>query len=228
MAYRETFRPLKITAYFRTGVACDRWLPLDGIVLYQATRDRYGQRHASLPGGDAGVSDSASTPLKLVGYGTPDWYYACSWAQPQPWWMAEGQDYWNKRFDQSYSSLVDFGEKRGKVIIEQGKYKAYHMPLFYYAAQKVEWYCIGDKKWLEQLLSTCTHIGKKTVQGWGRVLRWEVEPWPEDWSEWRDGRLTRGLPFPAAMEKGPVNLAYYGLRPPYYQKANQRALAVPE
>ena len=78
--------------------------------------------------------------------------------------------------------LVDFQGKRGKVIIEQGRYKAYHMPVFYRVAEQVEWYCVGDKARIEALLSTVTHIGKKRAQGWGRVIRWEVEPWPKDWS----------------------------------------------
>jgi CRISPR type IV-associated protein Csf3 len=138
----------------------------------------------------------------------------------------EGCDYWNKRFDSRYADLVDFGGRRGKVIIEKGPYKAYHMPIFYRAALWVEWYCVGDKAAIEYLLSTVTHIGKKTSQGWGRVIRWEIESWPEDWSVWRGDRLMRGIPVEDVGGK-PFRLLYYGIRPSYWQRENQMPLAVP-
>lgn len=219
------FEPLRITAHLRAGVAADRWLPLDGILLYQACREALGPQDVTTPGGSA-VPGGIGMPLQVRNAGTDDWYYACSWAQPQPWWCAEGRDHWNKRFDSGFASLVDFGNRRGKVIVEQGQYKAYHMPLFYYAALQVEWYAVGHRDSIARLLSTCMHIGKKGAQGWGRVARWEVEPWPADWSTWRDGRLTRGVPSFEAPQVG--SFLHYGLRPSYYRRENQRLLAVPE
>jgi len=228
MAWRESFEPLRITAYLRTGVISDRWLPLDAILLYQASRQRLGPQRRTIPGGES-EGKAVSMPLQIVHPGEPDWYYTCSWAQPQPWWIEEGRDYWNKRFDQSFAYLVDFGYRRGKVIIEKGRYKAYHMPVFYYAALRIEWYCIGDRTGIEELLSTVTHIGKKRSQGWGRVSRWEVESWPEDWSIWRDGRLMRGIPVQDVCDSDKAfHLQYYGVRPSYYRQANQLPLAMPD
>lgn len=225
MGYRETFESLRITAHLRTPVVADRWLPLDAILLYQISRQRLGPQVATLPGGEP-ASEAISMPLAI--HGKPHWYYACSWAQPQPWWLAEGRDHWNKRFDTGFAHLVDFRRRRGKVIIEQGRYKAYHMPIFYRVAIRINWYCIGDKREIEQLLSTVTHLGKKRSQGWGRVIKWEIESWPHDWSVWRDGRLTRGVPPQDVEGKGSFNLLHYGLRPSYYRKQNQMLLAMPE
>jgi len=227
MTWRDSFEPLRITAHLRTPVVADRWLPLDSILLYQVSRDRLGVQYATAPGGDPGA-EALSMPLLKIHHGEDDWYYACSWAQPQPWWLAEGKDHWNKRFDSKFADLVDFGNRRGKVIIEQGRYKAYHMPIFYRVALQVEWYCVGDRQEIQYLLSTVTNLGKKRSQGWGRAIRWDIEPWGHDWSVWRDGKLTRGVPVRDVEGKGVFDLLFYGLRPAYYRPQNQTLLAMPD
>jgi len=225
MAYRDTFEPLRIMAYLRTGIVADRWFPLDSVIWYQAHRLALGPEVMTTPGGNS-QKHKVSIPLKII-HRPENWYFACSWAYPQPWWIVEGRDHWNKRFRSNLSHLVDFENRRGKVVIEQGRYKAYHMPIFYKAALRIEWYCVGDKREIESLLSTVTHIGKKTAQGWGRVIRWAVEPWPEDYSVWREGRLMRGIPPEDAAGQGVFPLANYGIRPSYYRRENQMTLAVP-
>ena len=235
MAYRDQFdmEPLRITAHLRTDVVADRWLPLDAILLYQANRQALGPEIATLPGG-VDTQGASTLPLEIIHPGRKIWYYACSWAQPQPWWVAEGQDHWNKRFDQGFAHLVDFGGRRGKVIIEQGRYKAYHMPVFYRVAEEVEWYCVGDKARIGALLSTTTHLGKKRSQGYGRVIKWEIESIEQNWSIWKDNKLTRGVPQDDALqliqEHGKFelfNVIHYGIRPSYYRKDNQMMLAMP-
>jgi hypothetical protein len=233
MGYSDSLQPLRVTAHLRTAVVSDRWLPLDAILLYQASRERFGVQVATMPGGEPEMQD-VSMPLKIIHPGMAYWYYACSWAQPQPWWVAEGLDHWNKRFDQGFAYLVDFQGRRGKVIIEQGRYKAYHMPVFYRAADKLEWYCVGDKERIGALLSTVTHIGKKRSQGYGRVIKFSVEHISENWSVWKDGRLTRGIPqgdmLQLVQKYGkfePFNIIHYGIRPSYYRSENQMMLAIP-
>lgn len=237
------FEALRVTARLRTGVICDEYLPLDGILQYQALRELLGPRDYSLPGGAIGPGPmpAFTLPLRVCYLGGTRregaWrWYACSFAMPQPdpmtgqsgWWMTEGQDHWNKRFDQSYASLIDFAGKRGRVIIEQNRYRAYHMPVFYRVAEQIQWYCVGDLKEIERLLATVTHVGKKASQGWGRVIEWQVERWPEDWSCWRENKPMRALPASEAAERGAmVNLRYYGLRPSYYDHKNQMLVAVP-
>jgi CRISPR type IV-associated protein Csf3 len=102
------------------------------------------------------------------------------------------------------------------------------MPIFYKAALWVRWYCVGDKTEIARLLSTCTNIGKKSSQGWGRVARWEIDQSiGEDWSIWKNGCLMRGIP---AFEKpaGHVgNIALYGVRPSYWDRRNQIMLVLP-
>jgi CRISPR type IV-associated protein Csf3 len=228
MAYRDRFQfePLRITAHLRTNVIADRWLPLDGILLYQACRAQLGPQAMTTPGGMDNPLGASTLPLAIIHPGRREWYYACSWAQPQPWWVTEGQDHWNKRIDVGFADLIDFQGRRGKVIVEQGAYKAYHMPVFYRVADRIDWYCVGDRIEIERLLSTVTHLGKKAAQGWGRVREWVIESWPVDWSAWREGHLTRGVPLEDAA--GARDLLLYGVRPSYYRSNNQMLLVLPD
>lgn len=223
------FEPLQITAVLRTAVIADRWLPLDGILLYQQTRAGLGSQALSTPGTSnlaqpkGELMRGGKLPIKTVH--SREWYYRCSWAQ---WSVSvEGRDYWNKRYDNDLSDLVQFDDRRGTVNNLAGAYKAYHQPVFYRSALWVRWYCVGDRAEIMRLLSTCTHIGKKSVQGWGRVLRWEIEPIAEDWSIWKDGKLMRGIP---AFEKPAGydgNIALYGVRPSYWDRRNQIMVLLP-
>lgn len=220
------FEPLRVTARLRTPVVADPWLPLDGILLYQACREQLPEQAMTTPGEIDAAAAEVQLPLAVVHAGRADWYYACSWAQPQPWWAAEGQDNWNKRLDVSLASLVDFGGRRGRILTGEGTYRAYHMPIFYRVARWIEWYCVGDRAEIATLLAAMTHIGKKIAQGWGRVIEWRIEPMTEDWSVRRDGRLTRGVPM-ADAGNNILNALLYGLRPPYYHRENQMLIVMP-
>lgn len=238
------FENLKITTYPICGIISDAHLPIDGILYYQAYRDAYGPEDLSYPGETSSGIGEVYMPLRRLneaydgfryadgaplwaGVPQPDlaqrseaWYYAASFAQ----WSApvvEGVDYWNKRFDQSLSDLVDFGNRRGKVIIEQGEYKAYHMPVWYRHALSVSWYVVGDGAEIERLLSCVTHIGKKGSQGWGHVRGWTVAPWHADWSVWGEsGQLMRAIP-----DAGGI---LTGIRPSYWARRNQLRCRLPE
>jgi CRISPR type IV-associated protein Csf3 len=222
MPSRKAHTPLRVRAWLRSGVVADRFLPLDGILFYQAQRDRYGPADVSLPGTYTGVEETI-LPLSIARQGRPDWYYQCSWAQ-WPEHTVEGADHWNKRFDQSLAQYVDFQGKRGRILVGEGRYKAYRMPVFYRAALWVDWYCQGNQAGIEALLRCVTHIGKKGAQGWGRVIRWEVEPAPEDYSVWRGKTLMRGVP---ADEAPGREVLRYGIRPSYWNPDNQWLLALP-
>lgn len=224
MAYRDRFtlEPLRVRAYLRTAIVADAYLPLDGVLLYQAHRDQDGPNDYTLPG-DYTRQGISTLPLGIVHPGRRQWYYQCSWAQ----WSkgsTDGIDHWNKRFDQSLAALVDFAGKRGKIIVSEGDMKAYHMPIYYRAALWVEWYCVGDKPAIDYLLRAATHLGKKGSQGWGRVARWEVQPVGDDYSVWYGKRLMRGVP-PQDAPGYPQGV--YGIRPSYWNRANQMLLALP-
>lgn len=212
------FTPLRVTAWLQTPVVTDGTLPLDGILFYQACRDRLGERVASEAGAGGGAG-GAPVRLLIKRRGQPDWFYACSFAQ----WrtpLADGLDHWNKRLDTAYAHLL---ERAGRVIVEKGAYKAYHHPIRYRAALAVDWYCVGDADWIGAMLRTVTHVGGETGQGWGAVLRWEVAPWDQDWSvAGPGGRLMRAVP---DLERGTLHCGY---RPSYWLAANQARCRVPD
>jgi CRISPR type IV-associated protein Csf3 len=222
--------PLRVRAWLRSPVVADQWLPLDGALFYQSARADLGERVVTISGASLDPQPKGEAMrggrLPLAYVHARDWYYKCSWAGWGP--HADGVDYWSKRFDNPLADLVDFRSKRGKIDTSAAEYKAYRMPLFYRSALWVEWYCVGDADRLAPLLHMITHLGKKTSQGYGRVSRWEIEPWPEDWSVWRDGKLMRGIPrYHWPRERGVPVVGLYGIRPPYWDKRNQMELVMP-
>jgi CRISPR type IV-associated protein Csf3 len=225
------FENLKITAWLQTPVVCDRdaFLPIDGI-LYQAhVREIIGEPQlVSRP--NASIVPEAldrenPLPIKKVGvrqnwYDGHIWHYAASFAQ----WrdrIAQSAGFWTKRFDAAESGLVDFGKRLAKVNTAKGAYKGCQMPVFTRHSRFVEWFVVGDKKRIRRLLRFCTAIGKKTSQGYGAVLKWEVHNWRWDWSIYDcRGRLMRAVP----AEKGTL----YGIRPSYWNPKHQFPCRLPE
>gem|GEM_PF-698079 len=223
-----TFEPLRVRAHLQAPVVGDAYLPLDGLIFYQIHRHDLGAEVMTLPGEKVDTGNRSRTPMPFEkrrpasdsGLSRHAWYWASSFAQ-WPAHTAEGKDHWNKRFDDRYADLVDFGKRRGKVITGRGDYKAYHMPVFYRHALYVEWYCMADKSELERWLPFCTHLGKKYSQGWGAVLGWEVMAWPEDWSErGPGGKIMRALPVTEGGRR-------YGIRPSYWNRRHQFPCLLP-
>lgn len=219
-----TFRPLRIRAYLQTGVISDQFLPLDGIVYAQIVREQMGERYMDLPGASTipeGVGIGRRMPFRKALKEDDAYFYKCSFAQ----WheaTAEDRQTYSKRFDLHRSDLIDFGKTRAVVDTQRGQYKAYHIKVYYRHAHYVEWYVDGDRQELERLLSFCTHIGKKTAQGWGAVLRWEVIEWAEDWSVRGYGnKLMRAVPV-----RG--NGFLYGVRPSYWLPKHQFPCKMPD
>lgn len=219
------YEPLRITARLQTPVICDDRLPLDGVLFYFAMRERHGFEISTVPGhAIIGEDGDKRRIVPLAVYyrnarGIDYWFYRCSFAC----WVgtvAEGRDYWVKRFDQQYSSTVDFQGRRGKVVTKSGKYKGYRMPVFTRHALAVRWYAVGDKAETERLLNFCTNLGKKSSQGYGSILEWTVDAIEDDYSvRGRGGQLMRAVP----SESGLLT----GFRPSYWSPENQAICQLP-
>lgn len=204
----EQFKQLRIRAYLQTGVISDQYMPLDGILYFQMVRDRFGEKAVSKPG-ESNIREGAgiTLPIKKGGPRDNTWFYHCSFAQ-WPKETIEDQTFYVKRFDLEHTSMLSHETRR--VRVNAGTYKACHVNVYYRHAGYVEWYCVGDPFKIEQLLKFCTHLGKKTAQGWGSVKEWEVMEWPEDWAIRGPGnRLMRAVPV-----HGDGFL--YGVRPSYW------------
>lgn len=244
-------QPLQITAYLAGSISLARPsdLALDGILATQVLRRHYGDGFYTLPDPNEHL-EFARLPLALrgrpsdaveqaeTGYTLWDsathardeslWYWACSSAQMN----VQGRDtqYWNKRFDvqPGLSDHIDFGGRVEKILIEQGRYKAYHMPIPTLITDKVVWYAYGDGEEIKRLLSDVAAIGKKRVQGQGHVIKWQVEPIPNDCSEWRDGHLMRPIPGPLVdlATVTPHDIQHCAFRAPQWHPLNQAMCVV--
>ena len=104
------YEPLKITAYPRTGIEADAYLPIDGILYYHAMQREYGPQLITTPGQVASV---ASVPLPLARAGAGEaWFYAASFAEWGP--HSDYGAFWVKRFDRQHADLVDFAGRRAR------------------------------------------------------------------------------------------------------------------
>jgi len=222
-------QPLRIQAIMQDGriAGTEPWFPLDSILA--AAWMRRNHPEAFYNAGSHMLANEliiADLPFARRGAGE-DWYWACSFNAETP--LHEYVMYWHKRFDDHLEKYIDFGRRRGKVDTKSGKYKAYRMPLVIQLFDQLTWYAVGDLEDVLKLCSTVTHIGKKSAQGLGAVDYWTVEPWPEDWSEFRDGRLMRAIPVELGLPEGVTGrMTQQGIRPPYWHSEHQRVCYTPE
>ena len=163
--------------------------------------------------GESSIREGAGLylPFKLAGDRDDNtWFYNCSFAQ----WssdMVEDNSFKVKKLD--FMEYQNYLNTDKKIAIASGKFKAYHIKIYYRHCSYVEWYCIGNPHDIANLLRFCTHIGKNPADGWGEVMKWEIVDWPEDWSIRGAGnKLMRAVPWRDSHIR-------YGLRPSYW---NQR------
>lgn len=207
---------LKVTAYPRSGIEADAYLPLDGVLFALAMRREYGPEMLAIPG-QATAAEPVPLPLERRGDGI-GWYYASSFATWGPY--VDYQSFWVKRYDQATGGLIDFGGRVGRVHTESGRYKNYHTTTYLRHALHISWYVVGDRDAIVELLDHGSHIGKKVAQGNGRIIRWNVEPWADDWSVYgADGRLMRAIPAADGV--------LHGIRPSYWLPGNQTLCRLP-
>lgn len=202
------FEPLRIRAYLQTPIVSTKHLALDGILYAIQCRLHLDGLTASLPN-ESIIKDNIVPflPFARANSNMPDWFYHCSFAV----WhdkTIEDSTFKVKQGDWIRHSEY-LNDKAKRIDNSRGKYKAYHMKLYYRHAQYVDWYCLGDKQELQKLLYFCTGIGKNTGDGWGQVLKWEICKWHEDWSI-RDGsgKLMRSVPCKTGIP--------FGVHPSYW------------
>lgn len=139
-------------------------------------------------------------------------------------------EYWNKRSDFTGAANAKYLDAKGKVQVAAGPLKAYHMPQVIRTVSDIEFYCVGNRTKIEELLTYIPAIGKKPAAGWGRVREWVVEPFPEDWSTVGGYGLMRPMP---VEEYTPQESARYQVRscsifPPGWNAKNHTLCYVPE
>lgn len=207
--------PLRIRAHMQDGRVAggDPALPLDSILAYATVLLDHGDAYFNDLRDQTAIHPDL--PLERRGQGE-DWYWACSENQAAP--LAEYTTHWHKRFDdEKIVYLTSAGPQ--KIPVGSGPYRAYRMPIAVQVFPFLEWFAVGDPEGIRRLCVVLTHLGKKAAQGFGPVERWEVTPWAEDWSCWREGRPTRPIPLsdvPAGTPMSGLTVGRHGIRPPYW------------
>lgn len=214
---------IKVKAYLQTGVISDEYLPLDSILFYQKCRKLLGEETVTYSRTTKDEIEDIRLPIKIVNEGQQDWYYkgrrdwyySCSFAC---WSKDTIQDSTFKVRSGDWIRHVDYlSENTKKVDISRGKFKNYHMKVFYRHASEIAWYMVcSDIEELKELLKVCFYIGKNGKDGWGFVKRWEIEEVEKDYSLLdENNNLMRLIP----SDKGEL---LYGIRPPYWNQKNIR------
>ncbi len=220
----------------------EKWTMLDSLLQRAMLLEQYGADYYLLP-----PLSPASPPEALLIPDLPlerrerggQWYWACSWIDLDAASIARCKSVWVRRYPARDGRQYLRGRqyrkgRRGRLNIKtsEGPDKLYNMPMFGWVVDELCWYAVGDAAEIKRLLETYIHfLGKKTAYGNGQVCQyndgayWQVEPWPEDWSE-RDGagRLTR--PIPAQAGKS-LDFIWMSIRPPYFVRANSCYVEMP-
>ena len=121
--------------------------------------------------------------------GLPLW--VCSDLRPQG-DVIRDSEYWHKRAPEDRMDLAT----KQRMETRRGRWKEYRVPLSTIRTPELRAVCIGNPEEVSRLLQECSHVGKKSSQGFGRVLEWSVSLLGEDESVVR-GSALKARPVPA-------------------------------
>lgn len=209
---------LQVTAKLATPIAVsDSWSPRLDNLLCWLWLDTQG---LVSPDPRAGQLIEADIPLQRRTIKQTE-FWACS----APFYQSIGEQKikYRKRWDyQEYH--CDWGKKKAKVNTQEGPTKAYDLPLRLLEIPRIDWFCVGNLSDTKELLSRCSHLGKKRSQGKGQVYQWEVREFEHDWSLWKDGLLTRPFPIELIENVGSypkINMMEWGWKSPAWLPENR-------
>jgi CRISPR type IV-associated protein Csf3 len=110
-------------------------------------------------------------PLQKIEHGGL-WFWAVS--SPFYQYELEQSQRYRRRWDYQERNC-DWGNKRASVDTSQGNTKSYDLPLYLRNTPRIDWFAVGDKPAIAEILASCKGVGKKRSQGYGQVLSWEVQ-----------------------------------------------------
>ena len=137
-------------------------------------------------------------------------------------------EYWNKRPDFTSGKNGKYLETKGKIDTTAGSMKAYHFPQVIRTISDIEFYGVGTISKIKDLLSYIPAIGKKPAAGYGMVMEWIVEPFPEDWSTTGQYGLMRAMPIDEYNpDRKNYRIMQAALLPPYWKTRNIALCYIP-
>lgn len=145
--------------------------------------------------------------------------------------VAESDRHWlNRRFPIEEAQAMG-NDRLKRVMLSTGPTKSYRLPLevVYLVDAKIEWWCVGDREAIAELLCLVACLGKKRSTGKGEVAAWTVEEC-EEWPGFpvvRDGEPLRALPLDWPGVSADAERGYRVLAPPYFQRWREEEAYVP-
>ena len=199
------------------------WLHLDSILSYLCLRDALGDLFYCMPTEETIDVSLLNLPLKR----TSDVYHSSVGIYANNVKLYRDTIY--KRFTDKETHKLTHRQQKGRIKTNQGHFKDFMINLPIIITDTITFYCNGDKKELERLLSHLTSIGKKTSIGSGRIRNITITETNEDYSFFKDNCIMR--PIPATMDV-PVcegmTFQQQPYKPPYWDKNNICMCMVPE
>ena len=199
------------------------WLHLDSILSYLCLRDALGDLFYCMPTEETIDVSLLNLPLKR----TSDVYHSSVGIYANNVKLYRDTIY--KRFTDKETHKLTHRQQKGRIKTNQGHFKDFMINLPIIITDTVTFYCNGDKKELERLLSHLTSIGKKTSIGGGRIRNITITETNEDYSFFKNNCIMR--PIPATMDvpvfEGMI-FQQQPYKPPYWDKNNVCMCIVPE
>jgi CRISPR type IV-associated protein Csf3 len=169
--------PLRVTVTTLTPVVAMELLNLDGLLAYGMVRAEWGGW--PFPASDAPYW--LPLPLAYTEHaGLPLWQSTCLFPVDQ---RSDSTHYHKRTEANPYSfpaimGTLDRKKPRRQPVTGAGQYMNYRIPEPYHVAARWEGLCLGHRDEVARLLAYVPGLGKDLAQGYGRILAWEVEPWP--------------------------------------------------
>ena len=199
------------------------WLHLDSILSYLCLRDALGDLFYCMPTEETIDVSLLNLPLKR----TSDVYHSSVGIYADNIKLYRDTIY--KRFTDKETHKLTHRQQKGRIKTNQGHFKDFMINLPIIITDTITFYCNGDKKELERLLSHLTSIGKKTSIGSGRIRNITITETNEDYSFFKDNCIMR--PIPATIDvpvfEGMI-FQQQPYKPPYWDKNNVCMCIVPE
>lgn len=209
---------LRITAIMENGFAgYNPYIPLDGALMYWALREKIGGTLSHRMNGELIYPD-----LPLAQYENGDfWCWKISFGMYDN--LGENVEYWRKRFRMQH---LQYLEDPGKQVhTNSGRYKDYNMPIVHTLTTEIHWEAVGIRDQLEPLCRKITYLGKKSSQGYGHVLEWNIDEMehPRWWYRAFPADLWQSIDGEDVEFEG-----MHGVRPPYWHHENQMLSIMPK
>jgi CRISPR type IV-associated protein Csf3 len=156
-------------------------------------------------------------------------FHLCSFAVPR---FDQHEARWvNRKFPLAEAQAMGDAKLR-RISISAGPQKSYRLPseVAWAENDELEWFAIGDRAAIVELLALVTHLGHKRSVGRGKVDRWSVdacESWGDGFPVVRDGKALRALPadWPGLIDP---ELQYATLTYPFWDHRMEHLCAVPD